>query len=37
VNWIDGAKRAPTREQRLATTVEWLGEGKHMMWKYERR
>ena len=37
VDWIDGAKRAETREQRRATTLEWLAEGKHRMWKYERR
>ena len=37
VDWITGAKRDETRAQRLATTLEWLGEGKSLMWKYERR
>ena len=37
VDWINGAKRDATRAQRLATTVEWLSQGKTRMWKYERR
>jgi uncharacterized protein YdeI (YjbR/CyaY-like superfamily) len=35
VNWIEDAKRPATREKRLATTVEWLAEGKRRNWKYE--
>ena len=36
VEWITEAKTAPTRERRLATTVEWLEQGKHRNWKYDR-
>ncbi|MHC5010969.1 MAG: YdeI/OmpD-associated family protein [Planctomycetota bacterium] len=36
VEWITGAKRDATREKRLATTIEWLAEGKRKNWKYER-
>jgi hypothetical protein len=34
VDWINEAKTDATREKRLATTVEWLSEGKHRNWKY---
>ena len=37
VEWITDAKTAATRERRLATTLEWLAEGKHRRWKYDRR
>jgi uncharacterized protein YdeI (YjbR/CyaY-like superfamily) len=33
--WIDEAKTDATRERRLATTLEWLAEGKSRNWKYE--
>ena len=36
VMWIEEAKTEPTRNKRLATTVEWLSEGKSRNWKYER-
>ena len=36
VMWIAEAKTEPTREKRLATTVEWLAEGKSKNWKYEK-
>lgn len=36
ITWIAEAKREETREQRLATTVEWLAEGKARYWKYEK-
>ena len=36
VEWITEAKRPETRERRLATTVEWLTEGKSRNWKYQR-
>ena len=36
VEWITEAKREETRRQRLATTVEWLVEGKSRNWKYAR-
>ena len=29
------AKQEATRERRLATTVEWLAEGKQLNWKYQ--
>ena len=36
VQWIEEAKTEPTRNKRLATTVEWLSEGKSKNWKYEK-
>lgn len=35
VEWITEAKRPETRQQRVATTIEWLKEGKRRNWKYE--
>lgn len=35
IEWIVEAKTDATREKRLATTIEWLGEGKRRHWKYE--
>jgi uncharacterized protein YdeI (YjbR/CyaY-like superfamily) len=35
VEWITEAKRDETRRKRLATTVEWLAEGRKRNWKYE--
>jgi uncharacterized protein YdeI (YjbR/CyaY-like superfamily) len=35
VAWIEEAKTEPTRNKRLATTVEWLSEGKSKNWKYQ--
>ncbi|MGH7724089.1 MAG: YdeI/OmpD-associated family protein [Candidatus Eiseniibacteriota bacterium] len=37
VEWIEEAKRDETRKKRLATTLEWLAEGKSRNWKYERK
>jgi uncharacterized protein YdeI (YjbR/CyaY-like superfamily) len=34
VEWIEDAKRPPTRAKRVATAVEWLAEGKARNWKY---
>ena len=34
VEWITEAKREETRAKRLATTIEWLAEGKTRNWKY---
>jgi uncharacterized protein YdeI (YjbR/CyaY-like superfamily) len=34
LEWITEAKTAPTRARRLATTLEWLAEGKPRHWKY---
>ena len=36
VEWITEAKTDATREKRLATTLEWLAEGKKRNWKYEK-
>ena len=36
VEWITEAKTDATREKRLATTLEWLAEGKTRQWKYQR-
>jgi uncharacterized protein YdeI (YjbR/CyaY-like superfamily) len=36
VVWITEAKSDATRDKRLATTIEWLAEGKSRMWKYEK-
>ena len=35
VEWITEAKADATRDKRLATTIEWLAEGKRRNWKYE--
>ncbi len=35
VDWLTEAKREETRSKRLATTIEWLNEGKARHWKYE--
>lgn len=34
IEWITGAKLDATRQKRLATTLEWLTEGKPRNWKY---
>jgi uncharacterized protein YdeI (YjbR/CyaY-like superfamily) len=36
VQWVTEAKTDETRQRRLATSVEWLAEGKSRNWKYER-
>jgi uncharacterized protein YdeI (YjbR/CyaY-like superfamily) len=36
VEWITEAKRPETRTKRLATTLEWLTEGKPRHWKYDK-
>jgi uncharacterized protein YdeI (YjbR/CyaY-like superfamily) len=37
VEWIVEAKRPETRRTRIEKTVQWLAEGRHRNWKYERR
>jgi uncharacterized protein YdeI (YjbR/CyaY-like superfamily) len=32
--WITEAKTDATREKRIATSVEWISQGKPRMWKY---
>jgi len=36
VDWITGAKTEATRLKRLATSIEWISEGKNQMWKYNK-
>jgi uncharacterized protein YdeI (YjbR/CyaY-like superfamily) len=33
--WIAEAKQGATRQKRIATAIEWLGEGKRRHWKYQ--
>ncbi len=35
VEWIADAKRAETREKRIATAIDWISEGKQRNWKYQ--
>ncbi len=35
LEWVGEAKRDETRAKRVATTIEWLSEGKKRNWKYE--
>jgi uncharacterized protein YdeI (YjbR/CyaY-like superfamily) len=35
VEWIAEAKRAETKEKRVAQAVEWMAEGKQRNWKYQ--
>lgn len=37
VNWVTEAKTEVTRDKRMATTLEWLAEGKSRLWKYEKK
>jgi uncharacterized protein YdeI (YjbR/CyaY-like superfamily) len=34
IDWINEAKTDATRQKRLATTMEWLAQGKQRNWKY---
>lgn len=36
LEWIAEAKQDATRQKRIATAIEWIGEGKKRHWKYER-
>ena len=36
VEWVAEAKTDATREKRIATTLEWLAEGKQRNWKYQK-
>ena len=35
IEWVTEAKREETRTKRLATSIEWLAEGKQRMWKHQ--
>ena len=37
LEWVTEARTEATRDQRIATTIEWLKQGKHRNWKYERK
>ena len=37
VEWVTEAKTEETRNNRLATALEWMAEGKSRLWKYERK
>lgn len=36
IEWISEAKTDATRDKRVASTVEWLAEGKSRHWKYKK-
>jgi uncharacterized protein YdeI (YjbR/CyaY-like superfamily) len=36
LEWIAEAKRDATRQKRIATTIEWLAEGRKRNWQYEK-
>lgn len=36
LEWIVEAKRPETRANRIAQAIQWLSQGKHRNWKYER-
>jgi uncharacterized protein YdeI (YjbR/CyaY-like superfamily) len=36
IEWISGAKTEDTINKRVATTLEWLNEGKSLNWKYKK-
>jgi uncharacterized protein YdeI (YjbR/CyaY-like superfamily) len=37
IAWVTEAKRPETRRRRLATSIEWLAQGKSQSWKYEQK
>jgi uncharacterized protein YdeI (YjbR/CyaY-like superfamily) len=37
LQWITEAKTEPTRNRRIATTLEWLSEGKDRNWQYKKK
>lgn len=37
VEWITEAKTGATRQKRLTQAVEWMAEGKHRNWKYDKK
>jgi uncharacterized protein YdeI (YjbR/CyaY-like superfamily) len=36
IEWIVDAKRPETREQRIATAVGWIAQGRQRNWKYQK-
>lgn len=37
IEWITEAKTDETKQKRVATTLEWLTEGKSRNWKYQKK
>ncbi|WP_431217791.1 YdeI/OmpD-associated family protein [Puia sp. P3] len=37
IEWITEARTDETRDKRVATTIEWLLEGKSRNWKYQKK
>lgn len=37
IDWVTEAKTDETRKKRIATSIEWLAEGKPRNWKYIRK
>ncbi|MBC8046875.1 MAG: YdeI/OmpD-associated family protein [Fimbriimonadaceae bacterium] len=37
IQWITETKTEETKTKRIATTIEWVSEGKGRNWKYERK
>jgi uncharacterized protein YdeI (YjbR/CyaY-like superfamily) len=35
IEWVADAKRAETRDKRIATAIDWISEGKQRNWKYQ--
>ena len=35
LEWVSEAKQDGTRQKRIATSIEWLSEGKRRHWKYQ--
>lgn len=35
ISWLEEAKTEATRDKRLQTAIEWIGEGKIRNWKYK--
>jgi uncharacterized protein YdeI (YjbR/CyaY-like superfamily) len=35
--WINEAKTDVTKNKRLETAIEWMTEGKHRLWKYDKK
>jgi uncharacterized protein YdeI (YjbR/CyaY-like superfamily) len=35
IEWVAEAKQEATRKKRIATSIEWLSEGKRRHWKYQ--
>ena len=36
LEWVNEAKQEATRQKRIESAIEWLGEGKRRHWKYEK-